>query len=111
VRAWRSKRPDYVGRDEFARANSSLPTRSLIELMSPGPHPQPFSQGEKGDYWAKPLRLVTPSAPKKGCAESNLLEQLSIYFRRMTGKLTNAGTRPLPGVLGKRSDETKSLGG
>jgi hypothetical protein len=43
--------------------------------------------------------------PKKVCAENNLLEQLSIYFRRMTGKLTNAGTHPLPGVLGKRSRE------
>ena len=39
---------------------------------------------------------------KRVCAESNLLEQLSIYLRRMTGKLTETGTLPLPGVLGKR---------
>jgi hypothetical protein len=43
--------------------------------------------------------------PKRVCAESNLLEQLSSHFRRMTGKLTDAGTRPLSGVLGKRSCE------
>src|SRR6185369_14112962 len=42
---------------------------------------------------------------KRVCAESNLLEQLSIYFRRMKGKLTDAGTHPLPGVLGKRPCE------
>ena len=45
----------------------------------------------------RPMGLV-----KRVCAESKLLEQLSIYFRRMTGKLTDAGTHPLPGVLGKR---------
>ena len=46
---------------------------------------------------------------KRVCAESNLLEQLSIYFRRMTGKLTNAGTHSLPGVLGKRTRLIKSF--
>jgi hypothetical protein len=50
-------------------------------------------------------KLVDFAHSKKVCAENNLLEQLSIYFRRMTGKLTNAGTHPLPGVLGKRSRE------
>ncbi|HYX30944.1 MAG TPA: hypothetical protein VE863_20570 [Pyrinomonadaceae bacterium] len=37
-----------------------------------------------------------------------MLEQLSIYFRRMTGKLTDAGTHPLPGVLGKRCREIQN---